>query len=338
MTKKKCKDCGEEKDLDKFSREASGKLGRRPKCKICEKKHRSKKIETDLATGVTTKKCSKCKIEKTFGEFNKNRNGKFGVLGKCRVCDKKCNIASGITKSKIISKKACSKCKLSKPLEDFCRDKFGKLGRSSRCKQCKKSILPGSRNQQKICVCCNIPKYVRFFYDAGHGLFRKTAKCIKCTNKIIKKNTCENTTFTKQCKECNIVKKGFEFSVCKIASDILNANCKICVKKTKNEKSSTFEKFIEVTYKSLRSSASLRNLKVEIAEKDITELYHRQNGKCALTGITLTHTKIVSDDNKRRIDKSHNHNISVDRIDSSGDYVIDNIQLVASCVNLMKKK
>ena len=41
---------------------------------------------------------------------------------------------------------------------------------------------------------------------------------------------------------------------------------------------------------------------------------------------------------KSMLHRENYHNISIDRIDSSGDYVIDNIQLVASCVNLMKKK
>ena len=35
-----------------------------------------------------TKKCSTCKTEKSFTEFNKNKNGKFGLHNQCRSCTK----------------------------------------------------------------------------------------------------------------------------------------------------------------------------------------------------------------------------------------------------------
>ena len=34
------------------------------------------------------KKCSTCKIEKEFADFNKHKNGKFGIHNQCRSCTK----------------------------------------------------------------------------------------------------------------------------------------------------------------------------------------------------------------------------------------------------------
>jgi len=53
-----------------------------------------------------------------------------------------------------------------------------------------------------------------------------------------------------------------------------------------------------------------------------------QNGKCAISGSQMSHQR-----NKRQHNMS---NCSVDRIDSSKDYTLNNIQLVCWTVNRMK--
>jgi hypothetical protein len=57
---------------------------------------------------------------------------------------------------------------------------------------------------------------------------------------------------------------------------------------------------------------------------DVLELYHRQDGRCAISLI-----KMVCDHNKP-------NSISIDRIDSSHGYTKDNIQLLALFVNIGK--
>lgn len=61
----------------------------------------------------------------------------------------------------------------------------------------------------------------------------------------------------------------------------------------------------------------------------ILSLLEKQGGKCALSGVDMTFTKIAGQP------KVHT-NLSIDRIDSSIGYEIDNIQLVTSVVNIMK--
>lgn len=67
-----------------------------------------------------------------------------------------------------------------------------------------------------------------------------------------------------------------------------------------------------------------KNLTVE----DLLEIYEKQQGKCAKTGIVMTHLKGAG---------KVNTNISVDRIDNNiKEYRKDNIQLVCFRYNLIK--
>ena len=56
------------------------------------------------------------------------------------------------------------------------------------------------------------------------------------------------------------------------------------------------------------------------------EMWNKQEGKCALTGIPMTVTE------RGRT----NTNISLDRIDSNKGYTKDNVHLICSAVNFMK--
>lgn len=61
----------------------------------------------------------------------------------------------------------------------------------------------------------------------------------------------------------------------------------------------------------------------------VLDLLKTQNGKCALSGITMTFEKKVG------APKVHT-NLSIDRIDSCKGYEIGNIQLTCAVVNIMK--
>lgn len=57
------------------------------------------------------------------------------------------------------------------------------------------------------------------------------------------------------------------------------------------------------------------------------DMWSKQNGLCALSGIPMTH-KIYAG--------KINTNLSIDRIDPNEGYTRNNTQLVCSCVNMMK--
>ena len=66
----------------------------------------------------------------------------------------------------------------------------------------------------------------------------------------------------------------------------------------------------------------------DLTLEDLMDLWHTQQGKCAKTGITMTHLKGAG-----RIDT----NVSVDRIDNNiKEYNKDNIQHVCYRYNMMK--
>ena len=65
---------------------------------------------------------------------------------------------------------------------------------------------------------------------------------------------------------------------------------------------------------------------VEITAKEIWDLFLKQDRKCALSGLPLT----ISG-------RSHYNDASVDRIDSSKGYTIDNVQWVHKHINFMKR-
>lgn len=81
----------------------------------------------------------------------------------------------------------------------------------------------------------------------------------------------------------------------------------------------------------LRKGASSRGLQFEITIEEAWNLFEKQNRKCAITGDTLT---LERDYTKNRT----THTGSLDRIDNSKGYTINNVQWVHKDVNIMHNK
>jgi hypothetical protein len=75
-----------------------------------------------------------------------------------------------------------------------------------------------------------------------------------------------------------------------------------------------------------KSNARKRNILFNISYEEIDNLWSVQNGKCALTGRTMSNKYNSKRDTK----------VSLDRIDSNKPYTIDNVQLVTGIVNIAK--
>ena len=73
-----------------------------------------------------------------------------------------------------------------------------------------------------------------------------------------------------------------------------------------------------------------RNIKIDITIQDAWNQYIKQDGKCNITGILIFFGNSREEENKGKT------TASLDRIDSSKDYTIDNIQWVHKKVNQMK--
>lgn len=124
---------------------------------------------------------------------------------------------------------------------------------------------------------------------------------------------------------------GFESSV--VAYALYNGTstqCKECQYKTMNAHRAKYPNVgpVHGSYlNSLTRHARTRNLKVNITVGDLAAQWQRQESKCALTGWVLTlkerqHQPVAT--------------ASVDRIDSSRGYSVDNIQWVHKWVNRAK--
>jgi hypothetical protein len=81
---------------------------------------------------------------------------------------------------------------------------------------------------------------------------------------------------------------------------------------------------------SIKRGAMLRGLSFEITKEDIWHLFKKQNGKCALSGLDIC----LPRSDEERI--TGIYTASLDRIDSSIGYTINNIQWVHKFINRMK--
>ncbi len=77
---------------------------------------------------------------------------------------------------------------------------------------------------------------------------------------------------------------------------------------------------------SIKAGCRQRGMDCTLTRKDLSDLYDKQNGKCAVTGRDLLKIR-----KKPELDTC-----SVDRIDNSRDYHIDNIRLITHQANLAK--
>lgn len=83
--------------------------------------------------------------------------------------------------------------------------------------------------------------------------------------------------------------------------------------------------FPKTWYRRLLTQAKQRKYKFEITEKELWDIWEKQKGMCALTGIPLVFTKTQK-----------TTTASLDRINNKLDYVSTNVWFVHKHVNIMK--
>ena len=85
----------------------------------------------------------------------------------------------------------------------------------------------------------------------------------------------------------------------------------------------------------LRRKAKERGLLFQVTKQDLWNLFLRQEGKCALSGVPITLTTVVNAQNN--LDKTQ-MSASLDRIDNSKGYTVDNIQWIHKILNAMRRQ
>lgn len=137
----------------------------------------------------------------------------------------------------------------------------------------------------------------------------------------------------KLCNGCQKQKPATDFY--KMARDGLYWLCKVCARAKASEWRAKYietdsperAKIRHLTQLAQPSRARHRNIVHALTKDDLLSLWENQKGLCALSGEPMTCIQ----------GKGHVlTNASVDRIDSSGGYTRDNVQLVCLGVNIMK--
>ena len=108
----------------------------------------------------------------------------------------------------------------------------------------------------------------------------------------------------------------------------VRAACRKCTATQRNiTASSTYEMYLRrLLTKSKSSRKETHDFTITI--DDLVELWQRQSGRCAVSGVHMTHH---ADGLGRK-----EFNASIDRIDGNRGYVRGNIQLVAYRINILK--
>lgn len=133
------------------------------------------------------------------------------------------------------------------------------------------------------------------------------------------------------CIDCKTYKLADEFYKSNSVKNTygLTYICKECSKEKQKTNRNTEVGFWRALWNNLNNNAKRRNLEIKITKEDLIELYKKQQGLCSVTNIPMQFTA-GTQTNKNQF------GVSVDRVDSTQGYEINNIRLVCSHVNIMK--
>jgi hypothetical protein len=176
----------------------------------------------------------------------------------------------------------------------------------------------------KHCVLCDLDineEFVKSFkpknYASLHGF------CRSCRKKL---RNLQLKVGGKVCSKCSVDKPFGDFPVHRKTYDGFDSWCKQCRKEYNYEVNQSLDTHLRKKLASIKEDR--RKIFSDLTLEQLINLWNKQEGKCAISGVEMSYQR-----NKRQ----HNmNNCSVDRIDSSGNYTIDNIQLVCWIVNRMK--
>lgn len=107
--------------------------------------------------------------------------------------------------------------------------------------------------------------------------------------------------------------------------------CKICRDSVRLKSRSRLPNFVRMMHFELCKKARKRHCEVEITAEDVMQKWKVQKGLCALSGTPMTHST-----SSRQVNCSLT-NTNIDRVDPSGPYTPDNVQLVCGYVQQCKQ-
>lgn len=105
--------------------------------------------------------------------------------------------------------------------------------------------------------------------------------------------------------------------------------CKTCTQASdKAAISNTYKTYLARLLASSKHARMKQGYEWEITVQDLVDLWEKQDGRCSVSGVVMTH---------HRDGSGHkNFNASIDRLNISIGYTPDNIRLVCFAVNIMR--
>jgi len=178
--------------------------------------------------------------------------------------------------------------------------------------------------QFKICELCPIEINEAFVinfkpkeYTSLHGV------CRSCRKKLRKY---QNIYGGKVCVRCCRDLPFGNFPFHKKTYDGFDSWCKECRNIYRSECNQSLDTHLRAILSRMKEDR--RKIPYSLNLSDLIDLYKKQDGRCAISNEIMTY---------QRTKRMHNaFNISLDRIDSSKNYDINNVQLVCWMANRMK--
>jgi len=191
----------------------------------------------------------------------------------------------------------------------------------------------------KTCTKCNEIKSDTEFHRNKRTVDGIADYCKPCKSTYGKRNKYERTTGDKKCNVCLEIKSADEYHSQSCSTDGLQGKCKACgfLAQKKSKENAGVYGFLKDRLRNAKGNVRKKRegrgiLLVQITHEYLIEIYEKQKGICAVSGITMTHASYGT----RDVTNKYPYNISIDRIDSSKGYVPGNVQLVCCIINHMK--
>lgn len=171
-------------------------------------------------------------------------------------------------------------------------------------------------------------KVIMEYLNVSYASLLDKAVTLGLTRKNLNKANNDKTRICTICKnEYPKNKEYFTTFISKRDGNVFQTKCKVCERIYVQEKNSKLENYLKSLVTGILKDKKRYNKGFDIDYHFILNLYNKQNGKCALTGITLTTYKGKG---------LYFSNVSIDRINPNKGYTQDNVQLVCFWANQSK--
>jgi hypothetical protein len=242
----------------------------------------------------------------------------------------------------LATEKECTGCGLMKPMNEFGLNRRSTDLRKSECKECtnkktrkfRKTLNYPISVVSKVCLRCHTEKPASEFARAKKekdGLFDWCKECKRQYFIDSKVNWTNLVSVTHRiCPRCQEDKPASEYNKKGRYKSGLETYCKECRLKDQHRINSTLRGYITNKISSTRRNSKKLNREFSITIQDVLEMWIKQGGKCYYSGMPMEHHASGS---------VHTRNpscLTIDRIDSSLGYTIDNVVLCCWIVNRMK--